>query len=171
MTYRQKQTLIRVLVVVVAIALVFAIVSLLKNNNDDNYSKIRTKWTVGGLTEEGTCDKDIEGSMVSDRIEIGEGFKIAPDFNKGVTYEVYFYDESDNYLGKYGNNPMSTILEVSVEDLEEMFTDLDETVPTYFRVVLTPDDADGEIKQDLVHFERWKYSGHIEIFELEGKKK
>lgn len=171
MTYKQKQNLIRVLVVVVAIALVFAIVALVKNKNDDNYSKTRTTWTIGGLTDEGTFDKENNASMVSDRIEIGEGFKIVPDFNKGVTYEVYFYDDSDAYLGKYGEGAMSSILEVSIDELEEMFAEFGETVPTYFRVVLNPDDADGEIKQDLVHFEKWKYSGHIEIFELEGRKK
>ena len=89
MTYKQKQNLIRVLVVVVAIALVFAIVALVKNKNDDNYSKTRTTWTIGGLTDEGTFDKENDASMVSDRIEIGEGFKIVPDFNKGVTYDRY----------------------------------------------------------------------------------
>ena len=158
--------MIRVLVVVVVIALIFALVAIFKNN-DDNYSKTRTKWTVAGLNESGTIDKEVEDKMVSDRIEIGEGFKIEPDFNKGVTFDVYFYDETDTYVGCYGEGMMSGILEVSIEDLEEMFAELEEETPTYFRVVLTPDDADGNIK--LV--EKWKYRNHITIYELEGKKK
>ena len=47
-----------------------------------------------------------------------------------------------------------------------MFAELELEVPTYFRVLMIPDDKDGEINL----FEKWNYSTHINIFELETAK-
>ena len=85
MSYKQKKNLITIGIILLAIATVFAVVAIVKNvNADENYSTTRTNWTVGGLTEEGRIDVDVENAMVSDRIEIGYGFKVDPEFNKGV---------------------------------------------------------------------------------------
>ena len=167
MSYKQKKNLITIGIILLAIATVFAVVAIVKNvNADENYSTTRTNWTVGGLTEEGRIDVDVEKAMVSDRIEIGYGFKVDPEFNKGVEYQVYFYDESDSFLGTYSEELLNRIIEVNEEDLEEMFAELELEVPTYFRVLMIPDDKDGEINL----FEKWNYATHINIFELETAK-
>ena len=160
MSYKTKQNLIRILVIVVAVALVFGAVRLFNSNNtDDGYSKTRIKWTVGGLDDMGAFDDESEGTMVSQAIEIGEGFLIEPDFNKSVTYQVFYYDEKDNFLYCYedgnGNATLKNILEITAE---ELVSD-EEDAPTHFRIVITPNDKDGEIK--LV--ESWKYAGHISV--------
>ena len=111
------------------------------------------------IDEFGVFDNECEFSMVSQAIEIGEGFMIKPEFTKNVTYEVHFYDEKDNYLYCYadtGNKQFTNILEYTVEDSDENV----ETVPTYFRVVLIPNDKDGEIKL----LESLKYAGHIAVY-------
>ena len=169
MSYKQKQNLIRILVIVVAVALVFGAVRLFSSNNtDDGYSKTRIKWTVGGLDETGAFDDEPECSMVSQAIEIGEGFKIVPDFNKSVSYQVYVYDEKDNFMFIYeddeGNQVFKNILEYVVDEFEEGEI---EPSASHFRIVITPNDKDGEIK--LV--ESWKYAGHISVYELEDSKK
>ena len=168
MTYKQKQNLIRIGVILVAIALVFAAVKLFSGSKDNgNYSKTRVKWTVGTILSGGSFDSEAEDSMVSDRIEIGKGFKIVPDFNKSVSYNVYYYDEKDNYLGCNGALPITNILEMTVDDIDELFDFGEEENPfvaKYIRIVMTPDDKDGEIKW----LEKQKYARHIEVYELES---
>ncbi len=169
MNYKTKQNLLRIGVIIVAVLLIFGLVRLFSGSNKyEDYSKTRINWTVGGLDDMGAFDDESEGTMVSQSIEIGEGFLIEPDFNKSVTYQVYFYDDKDNFLYVYvdddSNTTLKNILEVAAEEL----TDYEETIPTHFRVVITPNDKDGEIKL----LESWKYAGHITVYELNsGKKK
>ena len=170
MTYKQKQNLIRVLVIVAAVLLVFSVVRLFTGGNkDNNYSKTRTTWAVGTIDDTGTFDESEKDSMVSKRIEIGHGFKIVPDFNKSVSYQVYYYDEKDNFLGMQGSTPISNILEMSAEDVAELLEiEGEETVEAkYFRVVMTPNDNDGQIK----FREKLIYRNHISITSLKTAKK
>lgn len=156
-----------ILIVVLAVSLVAARV----DKDKDDYNKVRVGWTIGGLDENHQIDHDNKYSLVSDRIEAGKGFKVEPDFNKGVTYSVFFYDKNDIYLDQLTINEQTeftNICEVSSDEIEAMFADefaaakensKDFTV--YFRIVLRPDDKYGELN----FIEKLTVATHIEIGE------
>ena len=90
------------------------------SKKDDDYSKTRMSWTVGGLDETFKIDKEVESKMLSDRVEIGKGIKIEPNFNKGVSYSVIFYDDLDNFVGQVsdesGTTEFTNIYEKTLEE-------------------------------------------------------
>lgn len=160
---RRNSNIVRIVVLVLAVVLCLSLFTgVFSNNKDDDYSKTRMSWTVGGLDEAYKIDKEVESKMVSDRVEIGKGFKIEPDFNKGVSYQVIFYDDLDNWIGvvsdESGAVEFKNICEMTLEEIEAKFEGA-----TYFRVLLTPDDKDGEIGM----LEKLKYATHIKVYELD----
>ena len=95
-----NSNVVRIVVLGLIVVLCLSLFTNVFEKKHDDYSKTRMTWTVSGLDETYKVDKEIENQMLSDRVEIGKGIKVAPDFNKGVSYSVIFYDVLDNFVGE-----------------------------------------------------------------------
>ena len=159
LNYSQKKKLkktLTVIGVILAVALVIGLIVSIVNKPKDDYEKINLTWTVGGINgDTNKFDPDMKDCMTSQRIKIEEGFKVVPDFHAGLTYEVCYYDDNDNFVT---SEVLQTIVNSSAL----------ETLPenaTYYRIVIHPNDEDGEINW----FETFKYSNQIEAFRYVGE--
>lgn len=157
-----NSNVVRIVVLGLIVVLCLSLFTNVFEKKHDDYSKTRMTWTVSGLDETYKVDKEIENQMLSDRVEIGKGIKVAPDFNKGVSYSVIFYDDLDNFVGEAelpdGATVFTNIYEKTLEEIQADFAEA-----TYFRVLLTPDDKDSEITK----IEKLKYATHIAVYELD----
>ena len=136
---------------ILLIAAVLLVFSLLVNKEED-YDRTFTTWTVGTVNPAtGLYDELIENQMVSALIEVNDAIKIIPDYTAGVQFTVYAYDKD----GKFIENIDLT------EDCEATFVyDVVNADVHYVRIVLTPDDADGDINA----VEKLIYATQLEIY-------
>ena len=156
--YRRNntKTLQIVLICLVAVLCVSLLATSFATKKDD-YTRTNINWTVGGMTN-GAFDEKLENQMVSQRVEIGKGIKIAPEFNKTVSYQVYYYNDSDTFIGQESETDITNILELTLEEIQA-----EHDGATYFRVVMTPNDKDGEI----TGVEKLGYASHVKVYELD----
>lgn len=148
--YINKKTK-KVLIFVGIVVLVALILPLVVNlNTDDDYSKVRTDWSVGIIDENGNFDGESKHAMVSELIEIEGGFKVVPDYTAGITYDVVLFDEDGNYKDTFRAGVKQTLVQ-----------DADSLEAKYIRVIIYPDDEDINWAEKLV------YAGDIEIFTKE----
>ena len=83
------------LTVVLGIGAIFGITRLVEN--DDGLKKISPAYTVGGLGADGKY-VDTEESIYTKNAFECQGLKITPDFDNCVSYQVFFYDQNEQYL-------------------------------------------------------------------------
>ena len=136
---------------VLLIAAVLLVFSLLVNKEED-YDRTFTTWTVGTINPAtGLYDRLIENKMVSALIEVNDSIKIIPDYTSGVLFTVYAFDKDGNFIESVD----------LTEDNEATFVyDASNSNVHYVRIVLTPDDADGEINV----VEKLIYATQLEIY-------
>lgn len=141
--------------VILLVALVVTLVlSLIPKKTDDGYKEVKTDWAVGTMLD-GEYVADNSVSLVSDYIEINEGFRIVIDFDKDCSFGYVLYDANKQPLyegvmdGPYSKNITEENIDVAAK---------------YIRVVICElDDADDHINA----FEKWEYSNYITIYTLE----
>lgn len=149
--YISKKTK-NIFIFVCIIVLIALVLPLLFNiNSDDEFSKVRTNWSVGIIDEDGNFDAESKHSMVSDLIEIEGGFKVVPDYTAGITYDVVLFDDDGNYKETFRKGSKQVIVH-----------DADNLEAKYIRVIIYPDDEDINWAEKLV------YAGNIEIFTKEA---
>ena len=139
--------------VILLVALVVTLViSLIPKKTDDGYKEVKTDWAIGSLSS-GKYVDDNSVNLVSDFIEINEGFRTVIDFDKECQIAYNLYDEDKNVIGElYG--PYDTSIKVTEFSAEAK----------YVRFILSGfDDADDHINA----FEKWEYSNYITIYTLE----
>lgn len=162
LNYSQKKKLkktLTVIGVILAVALVIGLIVSLVNKPKDDYEKINLTWTVGGITEEsGKFDPEMKTAMTSQRIKYEENMKIVPDFHSGVAYAVAGYDENDRIL-------LYMEIDSGISIFNPDYLPEGKVVPDYVRIVIFPNDEDGEINW----FETFKYSNQIEAFRYVGE--
>lgn len=157
MKYYSKTKTRKTLIVVGAILAVLLIVGLLFNmgKTEDEFTKVNTSWTVGGIDDRGNYDKEVTDTLVSDLILIGSVNKTVPEFTSGVQFYFCIYDENYNFLASL-DGPFSTTHMSTYDELVEAgYSDA-----KYVRIVLDPSDEDGEIN----FFEKIKYANSISIY-------
>ena len=141
--------------VILLVALVVTLViSLIPKKTDDGYKEVKTEWAIGSMSS-GKYVDDNSVSLVSDYIEINEGFRIVIDFDKDCSVGYVFYDANKQPLNDGTmNGPWDK--NITVEDFDGS--------AKYMRVVICElDDADDHINT----FEKWEYSNYITIYTLE----
>ena len=147
---KPKSKATKVVIWVAVILVVCALCGLIPNffnHKDGDFERVYVGWTVGGLDESGKFDSEIKDSMVSDRIELEAGVKIHPDFNSGITFDIYYYDDNDGFI--------------SNEDTFDTITTANhDPDATYIRIVAHPVDKNNVINA----VEKYKYANLLEIF-------
>lgn len=153
---KPKSKATKVVIWVAVILVVCALCGLIPNifnHKDGDFERVYVGWNVGGFTDDGKFDSKVKDAMVSDPIDIEGGFKIKPDFESGLFYDIYLYDENDSFIDFLGG-PWDTIVTQSIDDL----TDYEGA--DHYRIVLHPVD-----KNNIINVvEKFKYANLLEIF-------
>ena len=119
-------------------------VKALVDYTKDDLKTISPKFEVGNLGSDGKFVDDKSTLYTKEAFE-AEGLQIKLDFDSQINYQIFYYDDLDNF----------------VESTAVLSTAYSETVHDgYARIVITPTDDEDE-KISLV--ERVKYPGQMEI--------
>ena len=150
----QKKNLKTMGLVLLVLAVVAFAASLVKGFvvADDN-DKIETfvSYKIGALTEYGKYTETKE-SIYSDLFEC-KGLEVYPDFDSDIQFEVFFYDEEENFILK--TNKMNETYKVG-DDEPELST------ATYARIVIYPTFEKGDDKE-INFFEKLTLSTQLKI--------
>lgn len=161
MKFKTRRTSLKqIIAIVLTCVVVFALGAFVIGNTYDKDTKIiNPTFEVGGL--DATTGKYVEtdGSIYTKESFECQGLTIKLDFDSQVTYQVFYYDELDEYLGE-----CSEVYDESVEL----------TVPAdakYARIMVTPVWGDDVAKADrVVHwYNVLEYSTQLEISVLKDQ--
>ena len=130
---KAKKYLVPVLAILVAILVLSGFFGLTSNVKiDDDYVKVNPTYSVGGLTDYGKFD-DVKDSLYTKEVFECKGIEVQLDFDADITYEIYFYDEDENFVSK-------------TEELSSSYKDECPEEAVYARIVIHPtfDEDDKE---------------------------
>ena len=157
-TPKGKNKWAKILAVVACVLVVCALCGLIPNlfnHKDGDFERVYVGWNVGGLTDDGMFDSEVKDTMVSDPIDIEGGFKIKPDFESGLSYSIYLYDENDVFVILFEEGVTNNIVLTDDDILNDGHDNID-----HYRIVLHPVDKNNIINV----FEKWKYANLLEIY-------
>lgn len=146
---RSTKNLLLVIAVIAVIALLWGVFATPKS--DEDYTKQKVEWSVGGIDENGLFITDTKDTMVSNLIEIQDGYKIVPEYTSGVSFDIYFFDELGVFHSIEESNYKTTI-STDVDNLPEG--------AFYLRIVMHPEDSNDDIN----FVEKLLYANQIEVF-------
>lgn len=160
-SYRKKSNVWKVIFTILIIILVISGISVLYNHFNNNVDeegrvKISLNYKIGGLNAEGKYEETKQSIYTKDAFKC-EGLNILYDFDSTITYKVFFYDNSGNYIS-------------STESLEADYKDEIPSDAYYARIVITPiwtegtDDNDKEINI----FQIYKYAKQLTVKVIEN---
>ena len=92
-----------VILTVVSVALIAALavtgITLFnkKDKDSDGYVEVSPKFSIGGLAADGTYE-ETDGSLYTKDAISAENVKVVLEFDSTVTYQLFFYDEYDNFV-------------------------------------------------------------------------
>lgn len=154
--FKKKINWKQVICIVLCVALVAAIgvtvtSAFAKDADDDGYLKVTPKFSIGGLTDEGLYEETDASLYTKDAIEASD-VKVVLDFDSTVQYQLFFYDEVDEFVSA------SVILQKGSE------TNVPEGA-TAFRIMLTPvwdDDVDKDDRKITI-FNKYSFTKQITV--------
>lgn len=160
-SYRKKSNVWKVIFTILIIILVISGIGVLYNHFNNNVDeegrvKISLNYKIGGLNAEGKYEETKQSIYTKDAFKC-EGLNILYDFDSTITYKVFFYDNSGNYIS-------------STESLEADYKDEIPSDAYYARIVITPiwtegtDDNDKEINI----FQIYKYAKQLTVKVIEN---
>lgn len=97
---KTKKMLKTILSVVIAVGMLFGVATLIihiNNKSKEDLIKIKPSFEVGGLTEYGKYEDTKKSIYTKDSFEC-LGLQISLEFDSNVQYQVFFYDETDNFI-------------------------------------------------------------------------
>lgn len=98
-----KRILTIVLVLGLLVGAVAGVAALTgRNKADEGFEIVNTDFERGGLDASGKYTETKASIYTKDAFECGEGVRVKMDFDSDVSYKVYFYDESDNFVEASG---------------------------------------------------------------------
>lgn len=155
--YRTKKSGMRifvsVIVAVLAAALVggaiFGIVKLVNYNNSETITP-SLSWAVGALDENGDYRAD-KGSLYTKNAFECQGLNTELCFDNNISYEVFFYDSTDEFLYSSGKQVKNYAFTASDNDLRTLAV-------SRARIVITPDDD-----EEITWFEKNGYAKQLEV--------
>ena len=153
-----------ILVTVGMILLIFGVlvsINAIRNNNKNNnvpegFESYKVTWKSGGINlEDGAMITD-KAYMYSSAIEVGEELKIERDFNSGISFMVFYYNELGQMIYREDDfittNYSKLISEIPVEEGE---------VVHHARIVICSlNDDDGKLSA----LERFKLRNKLTIY-------
>lgn len=127
-----RNLLIAVLILVTVGGIVGGVVALTRNTDkiDDalTYKSIGwTKYGIGGLDSNGNY-KSTDQSIYTKKAFECQGLNVTPEFDKDVSYEIFFYDQNNKFVHTTGR-----LTGAFVQDSVPFFA-------KYARIVITPND-------------------------------
>lgn len=153
--YKTRKTITQVLSIVLVCALglgaIFGVSALSKKLKEDT-KVIHPTFEVGGINAEGKGDKDMNGSVYTKDSFECKGLEVKLDFDAKITYQVYYYDDLDNYISNSSVYDASASMSVPAEAV-------------YARIVVTPIwDSDVATDDRVCHwYDVAKYSSQLEL--------
>lgn len=99
MKNKTKRTLKKVLTVVLAVLTLGAVASLITSLVAREENEIHPTFEIGGLDTNGEYEECKDKLFTPDVIEYNE-FSVALDFQTDMKYQLYFYDENDEFVSK-----------------------------------------------------------------------
>ena len=130
--WKSKKTWKNILCVTLAcVTIVGALVGLsaLFRKADENTKEINPTYVIGGLTEQGKYLETEESIYTKDAFEC-QGLDIELDFRSNISYRVFFYDKTNNFLSSTSK---------LVDNYDETTTP---TMAQFARIVITPNEDD-----------------------------
>ncbi len=131
--------------------LILGAVALFSSKDDSDMKEIDPSFSIGAINAVGDYKESEYSIFTEESFECSGGLKVEVDFINQITYQVFFYDETDNF----------------VSASEEYKAGAEFTVPegaTRARIMITPSELDenGKVKE-LGFFDKIKYSGQITV--------
>lgn len=141
MKYRNKKklnSLLGGLFSILCIGLLLMLgVNIASNISSDNlYEKVNVSYERGGLTSYGKYVETNSSIYTKDSYDVKYGLRCEVDFDSNINYQIYFYDELDNFMKK-----SDVFTESQNFDLSEYGN------VSKFRIVITPI-YDNNLKSD-----------------------
>ena len=99
LNYKTKQIISIVLVCVIAFGAIMGL-SALSKKLDEDMKIITPTFEVGGLDNTTGKYVETEGSIYTKKSFECQGLTIKLDFDSQVKYQVFYYDELDEYIGE-----------------------------------------------------------------------
>ncbi len=141
--------IVGVLVCALAGGIIYACVAASSDGKVKTKKISASEFSLGGLDANGKYVETKESIYTKDAFEC-QGLTVTPEFESQVTYQIYFYDSTGEFLFK-------------TESLEKAFTDEVDIMATYARIVITPNaDENGETVTMNV-FNKSKYAKQLTI--------
>ena len=152
--YKTKKNLTRVLSIVLICLAVFGAacgISTMRGKGDDGKHTINPTFAVGGLNAQGKYFETDESIYTAKAFEC-EGLEIKLRFDADITYQVFYYNELDNFVS------CSTVYTKSAKAVAPNDAE-------YARLVVTPVwDSEVDLENRVCHwYDIYKYSSQIEV--------
>lgn len=153
--FKTRKTISQVLSIILVCALglgaIFGVSALSKKLKEDT-KVIHPTFEVGGINAAGKGDKDMNGSVYTKDSFECKGLEVKLDFDAKITYQVYYYDDLDNYISNSSVYEASAAMSVPAEAV-------------YARIVVTPIwDEDVKTDDRVCHwYDVAKYSSQLEL--------
>ncbi len=152
-----KRIITQVLCIILACAVVaggiFGVVKLVEHFNSETKT-LNLKFTQGALDSKGEY-VETKGSLYTKEAFECQGLSISPAFDNNISYEVFFYDSTGEFLYSSGKQLKNYTFTSSERDIQSMRV-------SHARIVITPDD-DDEIKWN-------EKSGYVKQLKVEVKR-
>ena len=132
MSRKTKRNIKRALLVIVGLLTLGALTSFVTNLVTKEENEIHPTFEVGGLDANGKYVESKDTLFTPDAIEYNE-FSIKLDFDSDMKYQLYFYDENDEFVSK-------------TEVLDSKYVDTTSSAK-YVRVLLQPT-WDKDVKEE-----------------------
>lgn len=149
---KTKNILKSVACIALVAATVLGVASLFSHKKDD-LKEIKPAFSIGGLTEQGKYVEQDNTIYTKEAFECKD-LRIDVDFEKTITYKVFFYADSGEFIS-------------ATEELTENFVSAVPGGATHARVLITPDWKELEIVKNDEKVIKWyeiaKYAGQLTI--------
>ena len=153
MRYKTKQNLKFFGLIIILVVTIFAIFGLTNNVKvDEDKVEVKLQYEIGSLTSTGKY-KESDKSLYTKELFECQGLKVQIDFDANVEYQIFFYDENENYL-------------ISTDRLTESFKEELPQNAHYARLVIYPV-FDDNVKDPSISFLNVlfnKYSKQLKVF-------
>ena len=149
MRRNKKGLLGKFAVIALALGAILGVAHLISKNDEDLRTQ-RVTFNVGGLNENGKYAES-ENSLYTKKSFDCKGLKIELDFDADIEYQVFFYDENDNFVE-------------SSERLSsgQTFEDVEDHVKA--RIVIYPNWNDVKVEDQKINiFNKVTYTSQMKI--------
>ena len=135
---KKTKRILSIVLIVAAVLLVAAVFTIGRNRADEGYDLVKVEFERGALDTVGKYTETKGSIYTKEAFECGSEVRIKLDFDSNVTYQLFFYDENEDF----------------VESSDELMKTTTVSAPdgaVYCRLVVTPEwDADVDEDDQIV---------------------